>query len=122
MKKRLAAATIIALVATAAWAAPKLRTARITTYCPYCSGNITASGTRATAGRTVAADRRYYKFGTKVWIKGYGYRIVEDTGGAVKGRDRFDVYVRACPGHSKSQKRNCWHGTGTSRRQYRVVK
>lgn len=41
---------------------------------------------------TVAADTRYYPFGTRMYIPGYGYGVVADRGGAIKGQDRLDVY------------------------------
>lgn len=49
--------------------------------CAKCCGNsngITASGRRATVGRTVAMS--VIAFGTQVYIKGIGYRVVEDRG------------------------------------------
>lgn len=52
---------------------------------------ITASGTKAHQG-TIAADRRYYPFGTVLYIPGYGYGRVEDTGGAIKGAARIDLF------------------------------
>ncbi|MGI5870171.1 MAG: 3D domain-containing protein [Kiritimatiellia bacterium] len=52
---------------------------------------ITASGTRAKHG-TVAADTRYYPFGTILYIPGYGYGRVEDRGGDIKGPTRLDVW------------------------------
>jgi 3D (Asp-Asp-Asp) domain-containing protein len=52
---------------------------------------ITASGTKAKPG-TLAADTRYYPFGTVIYIPGYGYGIVEDRGGDIKGRHRLDLY------------------------------
>lgn len=55
---------------------------------------ITAVGTRATEGRTIAMDSRF-PFGTKVYIEGVGYRTVEDRGGAIKG-NRIDIY---CDSH-----------------------
>jgi len=63
-----------------------LGTYKITYYCPceYCCGNsngITASGTYATAGRTIAAD---LPLGTRVMIGGHEY-VVEDRGGAIHG-------------------------------------
>lgn len=52
---------------------------------------ITASGTRAHPG-TLAADARYYPFGTVIYIPGYGYGVVEDRGGDIRGRRRLDLY------------------------------
>ena len=60
--------------------------------CAACCGKtdgITASGTYATAGRTVAASSEF-DFGTRLWIDGLGERIVEDRGGAIGG-GRLDV-------------------------------
>lgn len=69
---------------------------KITAYCPcsiccgkYASG-YTASGTKATEGRTVAASSNL-PFGTKLLINGKEY-VVEDRGGAVKG-NHIDMYV-----------------------------
>ena len=61
--------------------------------CSKCCGKTTgrtASGTKATAGRTVAMSSKY-AFGTKVEIKGYGTYTVEDRGGAIKG-NKIDIY------------------------------
>ena len=61
--------------------------------CTKCCGKTTgttASGTKATAGRTVAMSSKY-SFGTKVEIKGMGTYVVEDRGGAIKG-NKIDVY------------------------------
>lgn len=52
---------------------------------------ITASGTKAKPG-TLAADTRYYPMGTVFYIPGYGYGIVEDRGGDIKGRHRLDLF------------------------------
>lgn len=41
---------------------------------------------------TIAADTRYYPFGTRMYVPGYGWGRVEDRGGAIKGRDRIDLY------------------------------
>jgi 3D (Asp-Asp-Asp) domain-containing protein len=51
---------------------------------------ITASGTRARVG-TLAADTSRYPFGTVMHIPGYGYGVVEDRGGAIRG-DHIDLY------------------------------
>lgn len=41
---------------------------------------------------TIAADTKYYPFGTRMYIPGYGWGVVEDRGGAIKGPDRIDLY------------------------------
>ncbi len=41
---------------------------------------------------TVAADTRYYPFGTRLYIPDYGYGRVEDRGSAIKGPLRLDIY------------------------------
>jgi hypothetical protein len=41
---------------------------------------------------TIAADTRYYPFGTRMYVPGYGWGRVEDRGGAIKGKDRIDLY------------------------------
>lgn len=51
---------------------------------------ITKSGATAGPG-TIAADTDV-PFGTILWIDGYGYGIVEDRGGAIKG-NRLDVWI-----------------------------
>lgn len=66
-----------------------------TAYCPciQCCGKtngITASGTKATAGRTVAMSSSY-SFGTKIEIQGLGTYVVEDRGGAIQS-NRIDIY------------------------------
>ena len=70
---------------------------KITAYCPCakCCGKqtgITASGTRATAGRTIAASSQF-SFGTKLIINGKEY-IVEDRGGAIQG-NKIDIYMNS---------------------------
>ena len=70
-------------------------TYKITAYCPCskCCGKtsgMTASGTKATAGRTVAASSKF-AFGTKLNIGGHIY-TVEDRGGAVNG-NKIDIFV-----------------------------
>lgn len=44
---------------------------------------------------TIAADTRYYGFGTRMYIDGYGYGVVEDRGSAVKGPDRIDLFFNS---------------------------
>lgn len=41
---------------------------------------------------TIAADTRYYPFGTRMKIPGYGWGVVSDRGGAIKGPNRLDLY------------------------------
>ncbi len=72
-------------------------TYKVTAYCPCskCCGRATgrtASGTRATAGRTVAASSKF-AFGTKLNIGGHVY-TVEDRGGAING-NRIDIFVNS---------------------------
>ena len=52
----------------------------------------TASGTRARLG-TIAADTRLFPFGTIMYVPGYGYGVVEDRGGAIRG-NKIDLYYR----------------------------
>lgn len=68
---------------------------KVTAYCACakCCGKtngITASGTHATANRTIATPSTF-KFGTKVLINGTTY-TVEDRGGAIQG-NRIDIYM-----------------------------
>ena len=72
-------------------------TYKITAYCPCskCCGKTngrTASGTTATAGRTVAASSQF-AFGTKLNIGGHIY-TVEDRGGAISG-NKIDIFVNS---------------------------
>ena len=72
---------------------------KITHYCScyYCcgkwAGGNTASGTRPTAGRTIAVDPGVIPLGSKVIINGHTY-IAEDTGKAIKGK-KIDIYVNS---------------------------
>jgi hypothetical protein len=43
---------------------------------------------------TIAADTRYYPFGTEMYVEGWGLGVVEDVGGAIKGPDRLDLFFR----------------------------
>ena len=72
-------------------------TYKITAYCSCakCCGKTTgrtASGTKATAGHTVAASGQF-SFGTKLMINGQEY-TVEDRGGAIQG-NRIDIYMNS---------------------------
>lgn len=51
---------------------------------------VTARGTVAHLG-TVAADPKVFPFGTRLLIPGYGTGVVEDVGGAIKGK-HIDVW------------------------------
>lgn len=57
---------------------------------------ITATGTRATEGRTVAVDPRVIPYGSEIVVRfadGSEARLIaEDCGGAIKG-NRLDVYM-----------------------------
>ena len=75
---------------------------KVTAYCPCakCCGKFasgyTASGTKATAGRTIAASSQF-AFGTKLLINGTTY-TVEDRGGAIQG-NKIDIY---CNTHAEA--------------------
>lgn len=78
-----------------------LGTFKVTHYCPCakCCGKsdgITATGTKATPGRTLAVDPRVIPYGTKVVLKYSDGTtedyIAEDRGGAIKG-NRVDVFM-----------------------------
>ncbi len=80
-----------------------LGTFKVTAYCSCesCCGagstGHTASGTKATAGRTIAASSKY-AFGTKLMFNGNVY-TVEDRGGSIDGNVidlYFDSHQEAC--------------------------
>lgn len=54
---------------------------------------ITYSGVKVKRGKlsTIAADPKVFPIGTLLYIPGYGYGVVADTGSAIKGR-RIDLY------------------------------
>ena len=89
--------TTRAAVATAATTKSGTQVYKITAYCSCakCCGKATgrtAMGTKATAGRTVAASGKF-AFGTKLNINGHVY-TVEDRGGAING-NKIDIYVNS---------------------------
>jgi len=70
---------------------------KVTAYCSCekCCGKwadgFTTSGDKATEGITIAADWSVLPEGTIIYIEGIGERVVQDTGGAIKGK-RLDLY------------------------------
>lgn len=58
---------------------------------------ITADGSKAKRG-TIAADTRLYPFGTIMYVPGYGWGEVQDTGSSIKG-NRLDLFF---PSHRKA--------------------
>jgi len=85
---------------------PKTQTAIVTAYtCGFESTGkrfgskgycVTASGYKLTpkdSYKIVAADPRYYYFGQRIYLEGIGEVTVEDTGSAIKGRNRFDIFI-----------------------------
>lgn len=70
----------------------------VTAYCGcvQCCGKndcITATGTVATEGRTIAVDPTIIPYGTTVYIDGVPY-VAEDCGGAIKG-NHIDMYFES---------------------------
>lgn len=68
---------------------------KLTAYCSCkeCCGKtdgITATGTKAKAGRTIAVDKNVIPYGSKVMINDKEY-VAEDCGGAIKD-NRIDVF------------------------------
>lgn len=41
---------------------------------------------------TIAADTDFYPFGTRMYVPGYGWGVVRDRGGAIKGPNRLDLF------------------------------
>jgi hypothetical protein len=44
---------------------------------------------------TIAADTVHYPFGTRMYIPGYGWGVVEDRGSAIKGANRIDIFMNS---------------------------
>ena len=75
--------------------------------CESCCGKtdgITASGTVATVGRTAAIGNDSLPFGTVLYIRGLGERVVEDTGGM--GSMELDIL---CEDHSACYAITGWY-------------
>lgn len=71
---------------------------KLTAYCPCakCCGHetgITATGTVATEGRTIAVNPNVIPYGSVVYIEGYGTYIAEDTGGF--GPSTIDIFFNS---------------------------
>ena len=60
--------------------------------------NVTKSGFKG-GGGICAADPKYWPMGSVIYVEGLGACVVLDTGGAIKGKWRFDYYI---PGDEKS--------------------
>ncbi len=67
---------------------------------------ITSSGAKAKVG-TIAADISKYPYGTKMFIPGYGWGVVQDTGGAIKG-DHIDIFFNSHKEAEAWGKQNLW--------------
>ena len=72
---------------------------KLTHYCTekrdHICGNgdgLTATGTRITVGKSIAVDPDIIPYGTQVYIEGYGWRVADDCGGAVKSK-HIDIAV-----------------------------
>lgn len=64
-------------------------------YPHICGGNpTTKSGEPVTPGVTIAADPAVIPLGTRIYIDGIGERVVQDTGGEIKGR-KIDLAVES---------------------------
>lgn len=70
-------------------------------------GPLGAGGVQLEAARSIAADRRYYAMGAPVWlaapaVDGRSERfarlmVAQDTGGAIRGPQRADIFLGAGP-------------------------
>ena len=68
-----------------------------TAYCPcsICNGKWTGLptklGTDYSSSRTIAVDPEVIPLGTKVYVEGFGVKVAEDTGSAIK-KNIIDIY------------------------------
>lgn len=59
----------------------------------YCTGTITATGTKPIFGKTIAVDPTIIPYGTRVYIPEFDKTfIAEDCGGGIKG-NKIDIYM-----------------------------
>lgn len=75
-----------------------LGTFEISAYCPCAKccdkdDGITATGVKATAGRTIAVDPDVIPYGTELYINGFTY-VAEDKGGSIKER-KLDIFFNS---------------------------
>lgn len=60
----------------------------------YLQNGRTSIGRIPTPGKTIAVDPKVIPYGSKVFIPGIGWRVAEDTGGAIRGT-RIDILVES---------------------------
>ena len=95
MKKLLTISIVYGILCTLSYGAAQQRIAKCTAYCSKCDpSGITRSG-KPLSTKYCAADPKYWRPGTVIKFGAPVNRnyTVEDTGAAVKGRDRFDLCV-----------------------------
>ena len=95
MKKLLTIVGICAILCSLSYGAAQQRIAKCTAYCSKCDpSGITRSG-KPLSTKYCAADPKYWRPGTVIKFGAPVNRIytIEDTGSAIKGRDRFDLCV-----------------------------
>lgn len=76
----------------------KTITVTATAYTAQCSGcsGVTATGIDLKANpnqKVIAVDPSVIPLDSKVYVPGYGEAIAADTGGAIKGPNRIDVFI-----------------------------
>lgn len=70
-------------------------------------GAFSALGTRLRLG-DAAADPRFYRLGSYAWLNGEKFHLV-DTGGAIKGKNRFDIFSGSSQARASSLGRQWWN-------------